>query len=404
MRRHLYVTALLGLVACLGAPSVARAQQLNVDFFQGPVVNSSRVTGLGGAFVGVAEGADGTLINPSSLAVRYPYTLDDWFDWDFAFSTLSFLGRDGNEIDRSGREGGYDSVLFGEFGLTLKLGRLGFGFHARTQEYEVSFAGEQGADQLYSYEQTVVSIGVAYAFYDGELVVGGAFNGGNSTLEQTVEEGQSGGGAVRHNGGALTLSTLWAPVGKPFRLGATLRGTIEGVIESRNIEEGFVDGQTLGRLRVPDKLLIPWELSLGGSFMTGPRRYNARPTYGAIEGDVERVLARRYLLFSGDLVFTGPAKDAIGTQAFLQGGVQQSGRYLSVSPRFGVESEVWEDTIALRGGTYYEPSRFEGRYGRIHLTGGGDYHFSFGWEWKLSVVLDIADRYSNFGLGLGFWH
>jgi hypothetical protein len=359
---------------------------------------------MGGAFVGVAEGADGTLINPSSLAVRYPYTLDSWNDWDFAFSTQSYLGRDGNEVDRSGRQGAYDSALFLELGFTFKFGPLGVGFHLRGQRYDVSFDDEGGAPQDYTYNQDVISLGLAYAFYDGQLILGGALNGGRSELSQTVEEGQAGGGTVVHNGGGFTLSTLWAPAGRPYRLGGALRSTIRGVIESQDIQSGFVEDQTLGALRVPDNLLIPWELRLGGSYMIGPRRYNPRPTYGAVKGKVQRVLSRRYLLFSADLVLTGPAHDAIGTQAFLQGEVQQSGRYLSASPRVGVESEVWEDLITVRGGTYYEPSRFEGRYGRIHLTGGADYHFRLGWDWKLSAVLDIADRYSNFGLGLGFWH
>jgi hypothetical protein len=405
MRRGVVMAA-----ALLWAAPAAAQEQLNLDFFQGPVVNSSRVTGLGGAYVGVAEGADGHLINPSSLAVRYPYTLDDWFDWDFAFSTLNDLQQDGNQIDRSGRKGSYDNAFFLEAGVAFRLGRLGLGLQFQSQSYDVAY-DEPGARLRYNFSLSYLGLGAAYAFWDGELVIGALLTGGNAELiqEEVQIEGEEAGPAesIRHSGGGINVSALWAPVGRPWRLGATARNRIDGVIEGRNAlaQDGFVQGEVyLGRLRVPDRILVPWQLGIGGSYMVGPRRYNPRPTYGAIEGDLQRVLERRYLLFAADLILTGPAPNATGTQAFLQGEVQQSGQHASLSPRLGVESELWEDLITLRGGAYYEPSRFDNNPGRVHLTGGGDLHVAFGWDWKISAVLDIADRYSNFGLGVGFWH
>ena len=53
-----------------------------MDAAQGPVTGSTRVIGLGGAFVAVAEDMDGVAVNPASVAVRLPYS---WNRFDFGF-------------------------------------------------------------------------------------------------------------------------------------------------------------------------------------------------------------------------------------------------------------------------------------------------------------------------------
>src|SRR5262245_59953705 len=63
--------ALAALLAC--AP--ARAQdpllgETRLDLVRGPLLTSSRIMGLGGAFVAVAEGIDGVHLNPAAFANR----------------------------------------------------------------------------------------------------------------------------------------------------------------------------------------------------------------------------------------------------------------------------------------------------------------------------------------------
>ena len=62
-----------------------------------------------------------------------------------------------------------------------------------------------------------------------------------------------------------------------------------------------------------------------------------------------------------------------------------------------------ERWVAVRGGTYVEPSRFEPT-ARIHGTAGVDLRVPLVWDWRLSITIDGATQYLNGGLGLGFWH
>ena len=404
MRSVVTLAAVLALTAAGGA---ARAQDpLNIDFFQGPLVSSGRVVGMGGAFVSVGEGADAHLVNPASLAIRYPYVADDWFDWDYAFSFRSDTFREGSiDLDRSGRQGGYDRSLLFQFGLNIKLGRLGIGLHAQGQTYELD-VGTFEDPRTYRYSQSVVGFGFGWAFLDGELNTGVFL----PVVQSTIEEPDT--GSVKLQESDVVLGVIYAPRGSQFRFGGAFRREAVGRITARTDEgqEGFVDDAgTLGQLRVPDGVVIPWELSVGASWMFGPRDYNPQPSFGewtylGLERP-DRLRERKYLLLSADVVLTGPARSAIGVQAWLENDVQQSGKAASLSPRVGAESEIWKDVLVVRAGSYYEPSRFQETSGRLHGTAGFDlYLVDIIWEWKGNLVVDVADDYVNWGIGVGFWH
>ena len=121
------------------------------------------------------------------------------------------------------------------------------------------------------------------------------------------------------------------------------------------------------------------------------------------------------LLWGADLVLTGTTKRGAGLEAFGQHQLQPSGRKVSVSIRGGVEYEWLPGQLRVRGGSYYEPSRFknadgEDISGRLHLTLGLDWHFwSFEvWDYRyraqLSTWADAAEKFGITGLSLGFWH
>jgi hypothetical protein len=91
-------------------------------------------------------------------------------------------------------------------------------------------------------------------------------------------------------------------------------------------------------------------------------------------------------------------------ESFLLSDTERSGEQTSLSPRVGIEAEVVPNFLAVRLGSYYEPSRFV-RSGRPHLTGGADVNaIELWWEWKVGVSVDLAEEYVNVGLGVGFWH
>jgi hypothetical protein len=143
-----------------------------------------------------------------------------------------------------------------------------------------------------------------------------------------------------------------------------------------------------------------------------------------LDAEIERlhkVRAGRYanwprerILLLASVLLTGPSPDTVSLslEGFLDQRVEAVGRALTVTPRFGMEGEPWRDRMVVRVGTYVEPSRYEGATPRQHFTFGGDvrlFPLDF-WgllpeaDWKVTMSLDLAPRYTSAGLGIGVWH
>jgi hypothetical protein len=80
--------------------------------------------------------------------------------------------------------------------------------------------------------------------------------------------------------------------------------------------------------------------------------------------------------------------------------------------RAGLELEPIAHWLKLRGGGYLEPSRYPGHPYRAHGTLGFDVRL-FTWDvfglmepftLRTGATLDAAQRYTSFGINLGFWH
>jgi hypothetical protein len=124
-----------------------------------------------------------------------------------------------------------------------------------------------------------------------------------------------------------------------------------------------------------------------------------------------RSLSRRYLLLSMDAILILPIDDGIGFESFLSQVRETSGRRFSWGVRFGVEGEPIENRLKLRVGSYVEPSRFAAGTARVHATLGTDVKL-FSWDifglvspfdLRIGGAFDVAVRYVNFGLSVGFW-
>ncbi len=121
---------------------------------------------------------------------------------------------------------------------------------------------------------------------------------------------------------------------------------------------------------------------------------------------------REKILLLASVLLTGPSPNAVSLEGFLDQRVETVGRVVTATPRFGIEGEPLRDEMQLRVGTYVEPSRYEAGTPRQHFTFGGDIRlipFDF-WgllpkdPWKIGFIVDLAPRYTNYGLGLGTWH
>jgi hypothetical protein len=121
---------------------------------------------------------------------------------------------------------------------------------------------------------------------------------------------------------------------------------------------------------------------------------------------------RERILLLASVLLTGPTGNAVSVEGFLDQRVETVGRIITATPRFGLEGEPLRDRITLRVGTYVEPSRYDDGSPRQHFTFGGDVRLlpvTF-WglfpdaNWKVGVMIDLAPRYTNYGIAIGTWH
>jgi hypothetical protein len=121
---------------------------------------------------------------------------------------------------------------------------------------------------------------------------------------------------------------------------------------------------------------------------------------------------RERILLLASVLATGQSPNAISIEGFLDKRVETVGQQITFTPRLGLEGEPIQNRMQLRAGTYVEPSRYGGGAARQHFTFGTDVHLfplDF-WgllpeaDWKLGLFVDLAPRYTNWGLGLGNWH
>ena len=118
----------------------------------------------------------------------------------------------------------------------------------------------------------------------------------------------------------------------------------------------------------------------------------------------------RALVVTADIAVIGPVADGMSVGGFAAQMPQASGRTTNVSLRAGAEGELLPGRLRVRTGSYWEPERIEGRGGRIHGTLGAEFKlFAFSFlsrerRARVAFAADLADRYQNIALSLGFWH
>ena len=182
-------------------------RQYDLDLYLGPVLGSSKIIGMGGAVVALAEGASGIGINPAAPGVRDATSLDSW-DWDVG---LDWLNPGGDDIDNNGSSATNIDTFVLTGSAILQLHGWAIGLAAEMQTWNLT-----GTEQA----RVTLLVGhfvVARAFADRQLVVGlgtrfgqfGIAAGPPVLLERLFE---------------LTLflletGVLWRPDERSFRIG-----------------------------------------------------------------------------------------------------------------------------------------------------------------------------------------
>jgi len=414
------------LLLLLAAPAAAAplppltTSDFDLDMFQGPVLGSTRVIGLGGAYSAIAEEAVGIPFNPATPAHRTYYS-QGRFDWDLAFDFLlpGLFQPESFDFDNNGRGASVDTIAL-SMGGQIQYRSFGVGLYVRGQLGDNLELGSPA--RSYDVGLWLVQVAVAYAFLDHQLIVGGGPRLGLFNLATTIDNKAQSIYQVQALGGEAGV--LIRPTGWPVRLAASFSSPLSSEAPKECATEcpgGFI---------LPRGVALPWEVRIGASYHYGAVPFNRVPVFpkkakkkrgapvsqpasppapSAPPDPEQSYRGGFYLLVSAEVGLTGGVDEAIGTDSFLEQVREPAGGSLSVSPRLGVESEVWRRRLRLRGGSYWEPTRFSGASGRIHGTFALDvrlFDFSL-WgprSLRFSSAVDLASRYSNLSLSLGFWH
>lgn len=412
----------LALLAALG-PASARASGplpgpgepvktsgYTIDFFQGPVLDSVRVTSLSGAYAPIAEGVEGMHVNTAAPAVRplYSYRSTD-YDLSISFTSPGTLKN--TDFDNNGVPGFvYSTFSFTTLGGLLQLGPWGLGLVVSSQRYTVGQDQQGAPDQQIDVQINKINLQGARSFFDGQLIGGLGIRGVTLSME-TSTAGENPHELVSITGSAFEAGALWTPHDLPLRAALSLRPQVKGSVEDKSEAKPDTQGDLIVEGRyLPTTVVLPWEAELGFAYQLGARPLN-RPW--PMTKQEYLALPRQKLLFTTSFLLSGPVSNAIGVEAFLAQKVERSGARPSLTPRAGIEAEPIQGWLQVRAGGYLEPSRYEGKKSRMHGTLGVEAKL-FPWSvfglldedtwWRASGFVDRSSLYLSWGVSVGIWH
>jgi hypothetical protein len=377
----LVVVVIAGLAAAPAAadplPAVT-SRDYAIDLYDGVALGNSATIAMGGASAANAFGTSGTLVNASAPAVRRTTDTDSW-SWDYHLDYLyAGLSKD---YDNNGQVASGSSLA----ALTLGLG-------GRWHDWGIAVTGSTQNAPVDMLTGTTSRIKLAIAKWvpQWDMAIGVAsnlaqFSVGGATPLFTIQ------------GGGVEAGATWVPYRENYRLGAAVASRIIGgdvTAEScdPNNCEGFI---------LPDRVEAGGRLIVGGAYRWAPEPWNQ------LVGGTFR--DERAVTVASDIVITGSVPHGYGLEAFGEHELQRSGKNVSYSLRGGVEYEWLPGRLRLRGGSYWEPGRFDGVSGRLHGTFGIEVRAFEANVWgrrrgRVTLTGDIAERYRNLGVSIGFWH
>lgn len=387
-------------------PAATRPERLYLN--PGVLMGSSRVVGLGGAYVGIAEGVAGFTNNLAALAHRDP-KLDK--DWDVGV-TLSWLDlplaqAKGKDLDNDGLADDAPTTLQLLGAVMLQYRNFGLGFSLRN--YQVAYCNTVHCDpdDLIRVSLIQTALAGAMAFGRDDFILGFGIYSAQAVFTHKPEEDS------RYGDTGIALDMLYRPYGRPYRLGVSVRPEVVGAWRPGAGQVPFLAGRQLY-----SAVVSPAVLSLGVSWRLGEgaERYNRLSPAARrqmLEGehfaevpaeDAPGAPTGRWLI-SVQTDFISRVENAVSVHSFTAlTEPEKVGVSGMLQPRVGVEHETWPGRLRTRLGAFIEPSPFTDHLPRPHLTGGFElYLFSYLEDWALTTSFDVSRRYSNFGISIGFW-
>lgn len=366
-----------------------------IELYDGNAIGNTALVGMGGASTALSIGTAGTLFNPSAPAVR-PTTDKDWWSWDYHLDGMN--GSLSTDYDNNGftSDQGGTSIATAGFGLRFHdwagaVTLTNLSAPVVGAMYMKPGGGEAGLDA------SIWRIQVAFARWFRRIDTAIGLSLQSAIFQLKPDCSDAGCDALFSVSGAgFELGAQWIPHGMDFRAGITTATPIAG---------GDVSGcdpmNCVGWI-LPEKIVTPWRLAVGGAYRFGPTAWNQLvPGYFRDE---------KAVTLAADVLLIGSSENSFGLEAFGQHELQRSGRHPDIGLRGGAEYEWLPGRLRVRGGSYWEPSRFVGVPGRLHVTFGLELRVFEFWLFgslrrgRLSLTTDAADRYRNGGLSVGFWH
>ncbi|MDX2089468.1 MAG: hypothetical protein SFX73_16565 [Kofleriaceae bacterium] len=354
-----------------------------IDFYDGVAIGNTAWVGMGGAGAALIVGSAGALINPSAPAVR-PTTDTDTWSWDYHFDYLT--GQYSSDYDNNG-------VALPEGG-GAQLITAGLSGRRRNWAAAVTVTGQTAPidDGALAADALRLRYMVAKYFPERDIAVG---LGMQQVIFQLGNDAEV--PLFSINGVGLVGGITYVPRLRNFRIA----GGIESRILGGDVTYGNCDPLNCNGYILPRSVVSPARAIAGFAYRFAETAWNQQ--VGGIFRDEQS------LTLTADVLVTGDSPDAYGIEAFGMQRLQRSGESYAVSARAGVEVEPLPGRLRVRAGSYWEPARFEGVSGRIHGTFGLELRALEFEVWgrrrgRLSFTGDVASRYRNIAVSIGFWH
>jgi hypothetical protein len=270
----------------------------SIDLYQGPVLSANRVTGLAGAFVAIADGVEGSAMNPAANAARLPYSYHH-FDYDVGLgvtfpsairNTDFFNSGHRTELPKSKTFG----FLFFNLALQLQFGTWGFGLSTDFQQYSLVRGVDPSQNAQRDRLAAQIAIGhlqLAHSFADGQLLLGlGLRTTGLSVNKEGPTSVASQQQLFSTVGVGFETGVIWQPTDWPIRAGAAYRGGFTTRAAPGSTLVLYPD-DPVNRLYLPKRVTLPWDVNVGFAAQMGPRPLNPR----WIDSSLVLAPMRRYL-------------------------------------------------------------------------------------------------------------
>ena len=383
-QRWMFALVLLGATTPAWADEPITNTNYTIEFYDGVAIGNTQLVGMGGAGSALITGTSGALLNPSAAAVRPTTDTNNW-NWDWHVDFLTAAGSKDYDNNGTDAKGG------------ASLLTAGFAVRVRDWAGAVTFIGQaaplEGSMPALDAEAVRLRgmIGKYFPSFDTSLAVG--VQSVSLQIDNNADEAPA---LFNVTGAGVLAGATWLPKYRDFRVAAAFESRIIGADVTTTCDPMNCQGYIL-----PERVTSPWRAVVGGAWRFSPTQWNQ-----LVGGNFRD---ERSLTVAADVVVAGASKEAYGVEAFGLQQLQRTGRNVAVSIRGGAEFEWLPGRLRLRAGSYWEPERYDNVGGRIHVTFGTELRVFEFFAWgrrrgRISFTGDLAERFRNVALSVGFWH